>query len=97
MSKDTTNAAVGTAHTTDPLTKAVAKALQQNHDPEFVDSPGAKRLFGLGRSYLYRLHADGLIQGVSLRKRGQSKGKRLWNVDSIRRLLGAAMKGGVKE
>ena len=75
-----------------PLSEAVAKAAQ-HHEPEFVDSPGAKALFGLGRSYLYRLHADGLIRGVSLRKRGQTKGKRLWNVDSIRRYLGAAMEG----
>jgi len=90
---DTNNAAGGTAHTTAPLSEAVAKASQQ-HEPEYADSPGAKALFGLGRSYLYRLHADGLIQGVSLRKRGQTKGKRLWNVDSIRRYLSAAMKGG---
>lgn len=76
-----------------PLNEAVAKA-SQHHEPEFVDSPGAKALYGLGRSYLYRLHADGLILGVSLRKRGQTKGKRLWNVDSIRRYLNAAMKEG---
>jgi len=95
MSNDTNNAAVGTAHTTAPLSEAVAKASQQ-HEPEYADSPGAKALFGLGRSYLYRLHADGLIQGVSLRKRGQTKGKRLWNVDSIRRYLSAAMEGGAK-
>ena len=95
MSKGTNNAAVGTAHTTDPLSEAVAKA-SQHHEPEFCDSPGAKALFGLGRSYLYRLHADGLIRGVSLRKRGQTKGKRLWNVDSIRRYLGASMEGGAK-
>ena len=62
-----------------------------DYDAEFCDSPGAKSRFGLGRSYLYGLLEHGLIEGVSLRKRGQTKGKRLWNVDSIRRYLNAQM------
>jgi len=60
-------------------------------DAEFCDSAGAKLRFGLGRSYLYNLLADGAIKGVSLRKRGQVKGKRLWNVDSIRDYLNKQM------
>lgn len=75
-----------------PLSEAVAKA-SHNQDPEFCDSPGAKFRFGLGRSYLYSLLAQGLIEGVSLRKRGQTKGKRLWKIDSIRRYLASQMKG----
>lgn len=60
-------------------------------DAEFCDSPGAKSRFGLGRTYLYSLLEQGLIRGVSLRKRGQTKGKRLWDVESIRRFLNSRM------
>jgi hypothetical protein len=65
-------------------------------DSEFCDSPGAKSRFGLGRTYLYQLLQDGLIQGVSIRREGQTKGKRLWNVASIRRFLASQMEGGAK-
>lgn len=87
---NTTNAEGGTAHTTAPVTASPA------NDAEFVDSPGAKARFGLGRSLLYQLHGEGLIEGVSLRRRGALKGKRLWGVDSIRRYLRSQMGGAVK-
>lgn len=61
------------------------------NDAEFCDSHGAKLRFGLGRTYLYQLLQERQIQGVSLRKRGQIKGKRLWNVESIRRFLNSRM------
>lgn len=73
-----------------PVCAAQANAAQ---DPEFVDSPGAKFRFGLGRSLLYQLHGEGLIDGVSLRRRGALRGKRLWSVDSIRRYLRSRMEG----
>ena len=63
------------------------------YDAEFCNSPGATSRFGLGRSQLYQLAAEGLIEGVSLRRRGQTKGKRLWKVDSIRRFLNSRMEG----
>ncbi len=85
----------GTAHTTAPLSEAVARA-SQNRDAEFCDSATAKLIFGLGRSLLYELAARGLIKSVSLRKPGSIKGKRLWVVASIRAYLNAAMEGGVK-
>lgn len=90
MSLDTHNAAGGTAHTTAPITASSAP------DAEFCDSLGAKFRFGLGRTYLYQLLEQGLIEGVSLRKRGAVKGKRLWSVDSIRRYLAAQMEENVK-
>jgi hypothetical protein len=77
----TDNAEDGTAHTTAPAIASPA------HDAEFCDSHGAKARFGLGRSYLYTLEAEGKIRGVSLRKKGQLRGKRLWDVASIRRFL----------
>lgn len=70
---------------------------QNGPDAEFCDSPGAMLRFGLGRTYLYQLLEQGLIEGVSLRKRGQTKGKRLWNVDSIRSYLNAQMEEQERE
>lgn len=84
---NTTNAEGGPALTTAPVQASLA------NDAEFCDSPGAKARFGLGRTYLYQLLEQGLIQGVSLRKRGAQKGKRLWSVDSIRRYLHRQMEG----
>jgi hypothetical protein len=62
------------------------------NDTEFCDSPGAFYRFGLKRSMLYELSARGLIKGVSLRKRGAAKGKRLWSCDSIRNYLASQMR-----
>jgi hypothetical protein len=61
------------------------------NDAEFCDSPGAFHRFGLKRSMLYELSARGVIRGVSLRKRGAAKGKRLWSCDSIRTYLASQM------
>jgi hypothetical protein len=75
----------GTAKITHPVA-----AWPANH-AEFCDSPGAYHLFGLKRSKLYELSASGAIKGVSLRKRGATKGKRLWSCDSIRSYLASQM------
>lgn len=72
------------------LTTAPIKA-SSACDAEFCDSPGAKARFGIGRSQLYQLSAEGKIRGVSLRKRGALKGKRLWECDSIRRYIRSQM------
>ena len=56
-------------------------------DPEFVDCKGLEAGWGIKRSLAYQLLADGKIKGVSLRRRGQSRGKRLFSVDSIRAFL----------
>ena len=77
---------------TDKTTAPIA-ALPGN-DAEFCDSPGAFWRFGLRRSMLYELNARGLIKGVSLRKRGATKGKRLWNCDSIRAYLASQIEAG---
>jgi len=74
-------------------TTALAQASPAS-DAEFCDSPGAFRRFGLRRSLLYDLHALGLIKGVSLRRRGTTRGKRLWSIDSIRSYLTSQMEGG---
>jgi hypothetical protein len=74
-----------TERTTAPVAASPA------NDAEFCDSPGAFYRFGLKRSMLYELDARGLIKGVSLRKRGATKGKRLWSCDSIRAYIASQM------
>ena len=71
--------------TTDPARATPAYVAGQ--DPEFLDAVGVRERFGIKRSLLYELHRLGLIKGVSLRRRGTARGKRLWSIDSIRQFL----------
>ena len=59
----------------------------QHIDPEFVDYKGLEAGWGIKRSLAYQLLYEGKIKGVSLRRRGQSRGKRLFSVDSVRAFL----------
>ena len=59
--------------------------------PEFLDARGVEARFSIRRSLLYELHNGGHIKSVSLRRRGQTRGKRLFCVDSIREFLRAQM------
>jgi len=68
-----------------PLSEAAAKA--SHFDPEFVDCKGLEAGWGIKRSLAYQLLTDGKIKGVSLRRRGQIRGKRLFSVDSVRAFL----------
>jgi hypothetical protein len=89
--KQTSGTKIGgqqTDKTTIPVTASPAS------DAEFCDSPGAFQRFNLRRSHLYQLHKDGLIQGVSLRRRGATRGRRLWSIDSIRAYLREQMENG---
>jgi len=80
------------ATSTVPLREAAARA--SNVDPEFVDCRGLDAGWGIKRSLAYQLLADGKIQGVSLRRRNQIRGKRLFSVDSIREFLRKQMETG---
>jgi hypothetical protein len=60
-------------------------------DPEFLDAAGLQARFGIRRSLAYSLLAEGKIRGVSLRRGGALRGKRLFDVSSVRRFLGAQM------
>jgi hypothetical protein len=60
-------------------------------DAEFVDATGLQGLFSIKRSLAYSLLADGLIKGVSLRRRGRLRGKRLFDVASVRAYLATQM------
>lgn len=87
-----------------PLSEAAARASHGNSaffeaikpgavhiDPEFVDCKGLEAGWGIKRSLAYALLADGKIQGVSLRRRNQIRGKRLFKVDSVRAFLHSQM------
>jgi hypothetical protein len=74
-----------------PLSEAAAKA--SHVKPEFVDCRGLEAGWGIKRSLAYALLADGKIRGVSLRRRNQVRGKRLFSVDSVREFLRKQMEG----
>ena len=80
-----------TAQTTAPVQASPA------NDAEFADARGIEVRFGLKRSLLYALLGDGSIRGVSLRRRGQLRGKRLFDVASVRDFLRQQMQEGVKQ
>jgi len=77
--------------TTDPV--CATPAFVAGQDPEFLDARGVEGRFSIRRSLLYELHNGGHIKSVSLRRRGQSRGKRLFAVDSIREFLRKQMEG----
>lgn len=80
--KNTSNAAGSPAETT-----IAPVAASPAIDAEFVDAPGLQARFGIKRSLAYTLMGEGAIKGVSLRRRGQLKGKRLFEVASVRAYL----------
>jgi hypothetical protein len=55
--------------------------------PSFVDSAGAYKHFGLRKSLLWRLLQERKIRAVSIRQRGRTRGKRLFDASSIRQYL----------
>jgi hypothetical protein len=69
------------AFTTKPVAASMAR------DAEFCDIEGLRERFGIKRSLAYQLLSDGAIHGVSLRRRGQTRGKRLFDVLSVRKFL----------
>jgi hypothetical protein len=58
--------------------------------PEFVDSSGAYRFFGIRKALLWRLLAEKKIRGVSIRQIGSTRGKRLFDCASIRAFLNSS-------
>jgi hypothetical protein len=63
-------------------------------DPEFVDWQGLQACFSIKRSLAYQLLRDGKIKAVSLRRDGKDRGKRLFNVASVREFLRKQMENG---
>jgi len=71
--------------TTEPL-------LPSSGAPEFLDVDGLRAVFGIRRSLAYDLLGLGLIRGVSLRRKGKTRGKRLFDAASVRAYLASAEK-----
>jgi hypothetical protein len=61
------------------------------NDAEFVDALGLHSQFGIKRSLAYTLLGEDAIKGVSLRRRGKTRGKRLFDVASVRAYLASQM------
>jgi hypothetical protein len=64
-----------------------------NPEPEFLDYRGVERMFSIRRGHLYLLDKEGAIKSVSFRKVGAVKGRRLYNVASIRAYLSKLSEG----
>lgn len=75
---------------------AVKAASLNEIDPEFVDFGGLYRMFGIRRSHAYVLADRGHIKSVSLRRPGSLKGRRLFDVQSVRDFLARQMKEGAR-
>lgn len=60
---------------------------QQRLAPEYTDCKGVEGGFGIKPGLAYQLLNSGEIKGVSLKRRGQTRGKRLFEVASIRAFL----------
>ena len=58
-----------------------------SNSPEFVDSRGLRQMFGISRTAAYDLINDGLIKSISLRRTGRARGRRLFDVASVREYL----------
>jgi hypothetical protein len=74
------------------LTTELVRAAQYI-EPEFVDCDGLRQGFGIKRSLAYSLLQSGAIKGVSVRRKGALRGKRLFSVDSVRAFLREQMEG----
>lgn len=62
-----------------------------NGQPEFIDYKGLRGLFSISRSHGYDLAYRGLVRTVCLRKPGAIRGKRLWEVASVRTYLNSCV------
>ena len=78
-----------------PLTEAGTQTHNKSN-PEWARIPEVIRLFGIKRTRLFELIAEGKIKSVNLRKRGNSRGVRIISCDSVRALLSSAANGGGK-
>jgi hypothetical protein len=68
---------------------------EANLDPEFAGHAKMRELFDLSRTHLYRLSTEGRIRSVSLRERGRTRGRRLYDVQSVRDYLTSNLEMGV--
>ena len=60
---------------------------------EFGRWQDVQRLFGIKRGTLYNLVAEGKVKSVSMRRKGNAYGCRLFHLESIRVYLHSLMEG----
>ncbi len=77
------------------LTAIPTIATDAKLDPEFAGHKKIRELFDLSRTHLYRLSCEGHVRSVCLRERGKIRGRRLYDVQSVRNYLAANMEVGV--
>jgi hypothetical protein len=58
---------------------------------EWTDFHGLLELFGLRRGLAYHLVDTGVIKSISLKDKGEKRGKRLFHVPSVRAYLNAQL------
>ena len=75
-----------TVHMNTPLTIAPV-VISAAADAEFCDLEGLRTRFGIKRSLAYQLLWDKKIRGVTLRRNGRVRGKRLIDIQSVRDFL----------
>ena len=80
-----------TAKTKSRPRKAAVTVVSPN--TEYTDFHGVNELFGLRRSTAYHLVNEGVIRSVSLKGPNEKRGKRLFDVQSIREFLRSRMDG----
>ena len=74
-----------------PIEAAIDAAVKAGIIPcgRLVDAKGLKAVYGISRSHGYHLADAGLVKTVCLRKPGATRGKRLWQCQSVREYLQA--------
>jgi len=69
------------------VNKSFTSAPVGTDDTEFCDFAQLKQRFGVGRSLAYLLNGHGDIKSKVLRRKGCIKGKRLFDVASVREYI----------
>jgi len=65
----------------------IASRAEVTFKPEFGDHRACRAIFNISRSSLYELVEEGKIRSVSVCKQGNKRGRRLFDLDSIRAYL----------
>lgn len=62
-------------------------ALALSPTAEWCDANQLRANFGINRGYAYDLDREGLIKSKNVRRRGMTRGRRLFSVESVREFL----------
>ena len=65
----------------------ILKTAQEIPKPEYADQVGVHRLFGLKPSFLRKIWTERRIRSILVPDRGKTRGKRLYDCESIRAYL----------